>query len=127
MPRAKIVDEAYALSEPVNLSKKKLVVIALSIGLIIPVVLIFLFDKLKNKFDTIGELERLTPVPVLGEVCKKTDAGSPLVVKSVGGSTSVAELFRLIRSNLQFILGNTGSKVVLLTSTIQVRASRSSP
>ncbi|MFA4054181.1 GumC family protein [Duncaniella muris] len=118
MPRAKIVDEAYALSEPVNLSKKKLVAIALSIGLIIPVVLIFLFDKLKNKFDTIGELERLTPVPVLGEVCKKTDAGSPLVVKSVGGSTSVAELFRLIRSNLQFILGNTGSKVVLLTSTI---------
>ena len=39
-------------------------------------------------------------------------------MKSVGGSTSVAELFRLIRSNLQFILGNTGSKVVLLTSTI---------
>lgn len=119
MPRAKIVDEAYALSEPVNLTKKKIVAIALMIGLILPLVLLFLMDKLKNKFETVGELERLTPVPVLGEVCHKSGSDSPLVVRSTGGSSSVAELFRLIRSNLQFILGNNkGANVILLTSTI---------
>lgn len=119
LPRAKIVDDAYVKSLPVNLSKKKIVLIAVLIGLIIPLVLIFLLDKLKNKFETIGELERLTTVPVLGEVCQKSGSDSPLVVKSTGGSTSVAELFRLIRSNLQFVLGNhSGSKVILLTSTI---------
>lgn len=119
MPRAKIVDEAYALSAPTNLSKKKIVAIALFVGVLIPLVLIFLLDKLKNKFESVGELERLTPVPVLGEVCHKSGSESPLVVRSTGGSSSVAELFRLIRSNLQFVLGNSnGAKVILLTSTI---------
>lgn len=118
MPRAKIIDEAYSLSEPINLSKKKIVAIAFLIGLFLPFAVIMFLEKIKNKFETTGELEMLTSVPILGEVCKKSNAESPLVVKADGGSTSVAELFRLIRTNLQFVLGSTGSKVVLMTSTI---------
>lgn len=117
--RGKIIDEAYTLTEPVNLSKKKVIAIAIFIGLILPFIALFLSDRFKNKFDTVEELERLTPVPILGEICNRENNGSPLVVRSSGGSSSVAELFRLIRTNLQFVLGNTaGSKVILMTSTI---------
>ena len=71
---------------------------------------------MRNKFETREELERLTSVPVLGEMC--TDhSGRALVVKE-GGSTSAAELFRLMRTNLQFILSGNDDKVILLTSTI---------
>ncbi len=118
IPRAKIVDEAYTLSEPVNLSKKKIVAIAFLIGILLPFALILLLDKIKNKFENTDELERLTQVPILGEICKNRNVDGPLVVKADGGSNSAAELFRLIRTNLQFVLGGSGSKVVLMTSTI---------
>jgi capsular exopolysaccharide synthesis family protein len=61
-------------------------------------------------------LEKYTDVPILGEVCTSRRAEA-LVVKAGGGSTSIAELFRLIRTNLQFMLNTSGCKVVLMTST----------
>lgn len=119
IPRGKIIDNAFTLSEPVNLSKKMVVAIAIFFGIIIPIILLFFKEQFKNKFETTEELECLTNVPILGEICTRSNHGSPLVVRSSKGSSSVAELFRLIRTNLQFVFGNTiGSKVILMTSTI---------
>lgn len=115
-PKGIIVDEAYALQEPVSMKKKIVLLIALMLGLIIPPVLIAIKNFLRNKFSDKEELERHTSIPVLGEIC--TDrSGDHLVVKP-GVTSSVAELFRLVRANLQFVLSGHGDKVVLMTSTM---------
>lgn len=114
--KGQIIDEAYALNEPLGMGKMMILAIAFVFGLIFGALYLYLKKLLRNKFETREELEQLTQVPVLGEMC--TDhSGNALVVRE-GGSTSAAELFRLMRTNLQFILSGNDDKVILLTSTI---------
>lgn len=113
--KGQIIDEAYAVNEPLGLSKKMIFVLAIVAGIIFGALYIYLSRLLRTKFGTREELEKLTTMPVLGEV-SHSNRGETLVVKP-GGSTSVAELFRLIRTNLQFMLGGQTHKVIMITST----------
>lgn len=115
-PKGIIVDEAYSLSEPISLGKGAIIIIGFIIGFVMAALIIYLRRKLRNRFESREELERITNVPMLGEVC--TSRSSDALVVRDGGSTSAAELFRLIRSNLQFVLGGGKHNVILMTSTI---------
>lgn len=115
-PKGIIVDEAYALNKPVNMGKKLILLIALLIGLCIPPVILYMRKLLRTKFDTKAEVESMTDVPVLGEICLDRSNRSLVAVK--GDHSSTTELFNLLRSHLPFVLGGDGSsKVVMLTST----------
>lgn len=116
IPKGVIVDEAYSLVEPRGLKRKMLLLLGAFFGLCLAPAIIYIRRSLRNKFESKDELEKLTKVPVLGEVCTSRRSGS-LVVKP-GGSTSIAELFRLIRTNLQFMLPDKDNKVILMTSTV---------
>lgn len=115
-PKGQVVDEAYALNEPLGLSNMMILALGFMFGLMMGVAIIYVRKLLRNKFDSREELETLTGIPVLGEVCT-SQRDESLVVRD-GGSTSAAELFRLIRTNLQFVLNGKNEKVVLVTSTI---------
>ncbi|MDE6528961.1 MAG: polysaccharide biosynthesis tyrosine autokinase, partial [Muribaculaceae bacterium] len=110
-----IIDEAYALNEPLGMKKSVKLIVAFFCGLVLAGGYLYVRRMLRDKFDSSEELAGITSVPVLGEMCTSS-SGEALVVKP-GGSTSAAELFRLIRTNLQFMLGGNGHKVVLVTST----------
>lgn len=114
-PRGQIVDSAYNLNKPVSMSKKMTLLIWLVFGFALAAGYIYLKDVFRTKFSTREELEKLTALPLLGEV-SVNDTGHNIVVSS-GVNTSISELFRLIRSNLQFLLGN-GEKVMLVTSSV---------
>ncbi len=115
-PKGMIVDEAYKLSEPVSTPKSMTILAGLIIGFILPFVYLYLKDLLRTKFSTRSELEALTAIPVLGEICM--DKNKEHIVISEGESSSIAELFRLVRNNIQFILNNKDEKVILVTSSI---------
>ncbi len=115
LPKGIVIDEPYALSEPVGMKTKMALALAFFFGLCIPPVILYARRAMRSQFQTREEVERLTDVPVLGEVC--TARGENPLVVMPGGSSSAAELFRLIRTNLQFMLRNKGDKVVLVTST----------
>ena len=114
-PKGQIVDSAYNLNKPVSLPKKIILLVWLCLGFAIAAGYLYIKDLFKTKFSTREELEKLTALPLLGEV-SVNDTGRNIVVSS-GDNTSISELFRLIRSNLQFILSN-GEKVMLVTSSI---------
>ena len=116
MARGIVIDNAYAFNEPVSASKKKIIFIFFFLGLIAPIAYFYARNLLRNKFDTKEDLEKITSVPVLGEIC--TSKRNEVLVVKDGGSTSAAELFRLVRSNLQFILNDRSEKVIMVTSTI---------
>lgn len=116
MERGIVIDRAYAFNKPVSASKRNVILMFFMLGLIAPVAYFYLRSILRTKFSTKEELEKCTNVPIIGEMCT-SHSGEALVVKS-GRSSSAAELFRLIRSNLQFILGGMNDKVVVVTSTV---------
>lgn len=114
-PKAIIVDEAYSLKDPTSMKPMMVMLLFLFVGVIVPFVLVYIKNKFRNKFDTRQEVERMVDVPVLGEIC--TDKSGRNVVVGASETSSSAELFRLLRTNLQFILNDSRDKVVLMTST----------
>ncbi|MDE5734277.1 MAG: polysaccharide biosynthesis tyrosine autokinase [Duncaniella sp.] len=114
--KGKVIDEAYTLSEPLGASPKIILLIAFVIGLVIPPAGLFLYKLLRNKFESRAEVERHVSAPILGEMVTD-NSGRKLVVTEKDTSPST-ELFRLLRSNLQFMLGGSADRVVLVTSTV---------
>lgn len=114
IPKGLIVDEAFSLTKPVNMSKSMILLIALFIGLCIPPALLYMRKALRTKFDTKEEVESIIDAPVLGEICN--DKSGRSLVAVAGDHSSTTELFNLLRSRLPFMLG-ADQKVVMLTST----------
>lgn len=114
-PKGQIVDRAFTLSEPLGMKKRVVWLLGILIGLMLPPVYLYLRKLVHNRFETRSDVERMTDVPILGEMCID-DSGRRLVVSS-DDTTATAELFRLMRSNLLFVLNDPRDKVVLMTST----------
>lgn len=113
---AKVIDAAYSDDLPVSPKKKMIFGIALLLGLIIPVVALYIRDLLDSKVRGKQDLEKLN-MPFLGDL-PLIDEANKIIAKE--DSSSVAEAFRLLRTNVDFLLGakSNQSKVVFITSTI---------
>ncbi len=113
--KGKVIDAAYALNDEVTMSPKRILALSVIFGILLGLFVIYLQNLLRTKFSTREELEALTDAPILGEICTNR-SGQSLVIKN-GKTSPTAELFRLVRSNLLFIMSNPSDKVVLMTST----------
>lgn len=113
-PKGLIVDEAFTYNQPIGMGRMGILVICLLLGLCCPPVALYLRKIIRNRVDTRQEVESITDVPILGEI-STSRSGKNLVVDAAETS-STAELFRLMRSNLLFILTPPQEKVVLVTS-----------
>ncbi|HKL03969.1 MAG TPA: polysaccharide biosynthesis tyrosine autokinase, partial [Cryomorphaceae bacterium] len=89
---------------------------ALILGLFIPFLGIYIKELVGSKIETRSEVESLTRTPILGEICM--NKSKEFVVASVKKRTPVAEMFRLLRTNLRFALTGKDNKVVLVTSSM---------
>lgn len=115
-PKAKIIDYAYTHTTPISPKKYVILFIGLLLGALIPICFLYLKEMFKFKIENKNELERLTSVPILGEICLDK-SGESIVVKD-GVTSSIAELFRLLRTNINFVLTNKEEKVILVTSSV---------
>jgi tyrosine-protein kinase Etk/Wzc len=111
----KVIEPAIDSGVPVSPNKKAIYIIAVFIGIAIPVGIIFikeyLDDKVKSKYD----VQQNTDAPVLGEI-GHADEGDTLVVTR-NNRKVIAEQFRIVRSNLQYILPKVDKPVLIVTSS----------
>lgn len=113
---AKIIDEPAADGGPVSPKPKMVYMIALVIGLGLPVSIIFLIGLTKFKIEGRGDVEKLTSLPIVGDVPLTSEKTGAIAVFE-NQNTLMSETFRNVRTNLQFMLEN-GQKVILVTSTV---------
>lgn len=113
-------------SKPV---KFNIMMVALTIGLLIPFLLVFLMVNMDNVIHTRKDMEMLS-IPFVGEIPLgyKRHAGllsflnkrkeiRQIVVKEKSGNT-INEAFRVLRTNLEFISGkDNGCRTMMLTSS----------
>ncbi|MFK8058546.1 MAG: GumC family protein [Polaribacter sp.] len=119
VPNAKIIDTAYGYNNPVSPKKSVVYLAALIIGILIPFLLVYIKNLLDTKIHSRKDIEDLTAIPFLGDI-PHSETKEKIVIGSDTRS-STAEAFRLIRTNLDFILANTNtntnSNTIFITST----------
>lgn len=113
---AKIIDEAIADDAPVAPRSKITYLIALILGVGIPVGVIYLLELTKFKIEGRADVEKLTSAPIVGDI-PLTDEKQGAIAVFENQNNPMSETFRNVRTNLQFMLGN-GKKVILVTSTV---------
>lgn len=113
---AKIIDDAIADDAPVSPKRKMIYLIALVLGVGIPVGVIYLLELTKFKIEGRSDVEKLTSVPIVGDI-PLTDEKQGAIAVFENQNNLMSETFRNIRTNLQFMLDND-QKVILVTSTV---------
>jgi tyrosine-protein kinase Etk/Wzc len=116
IPKAKVIDRPRSASGPVAPRRNMIFVIALLLGLGLPVMIIVLREYFKFYIENKAELEKLSQVPVLGEIPRSQETGN--IVLHQHSTNTLAEMFRLLRSNLLFVLGKDHKKVILISSSV---------
>ena len=114
-PKGKLVDEAYAASEPVKPKKPLLAFVALIMTFALPFCILYVKKMLKNKIGSQDELEAITPAHLLGQIYHAREDELQVIADT---NTKNAELFRYLRGNMQFVLPESTDKVVLVTSAV---------
>ena len=115
-PNAKIIDPAYSSKIPVSPKKSLIYLASMLIGLVIPFLIIFSKDLLDNKIHSKKDLTNYLDVPFIGEIPKSYT--KDILVKKVDYSPK-AEAFRILRTNIDFMLKNIKdkAKTIYVTST----------
>ena len=115
-PLAKMIDSVN--SDDVPVTPKKIIILLLSviIGLIVPILGIKIHDLLRYQIEDKEELEKLSIVPVLGEIPKNELKGNVIIREN--NNDSFTELVRLLRTNLLFVLDSPDKKVINIDSSI---------
>ena len=113
---AKIIDDAIADDAPVSPKRKMIYLIALVLGVGIPVGVIYLLELTKFKIEGRSDVEKLTSVPIVGDI-PLTDEKQGAIAVFENQNNLMSETFRNIRTHLQCMLEND-TKVILVTSTV---------
>ena len=112
---AKIIDAASA-GGTVAPKSMQILMVALVLGLGLPVGVIYLLSLLQVKIEGRADVEKLTILPVIGDIPVADDIKGAIAVFE-NQNNLMSETFRGIRTNLQFLL-EEGQKVIMVTSTV---------
>lgn len=105
-----------SVSYPIGPNVPLLYFIAVLLGLGFPFGILYIRNLLNDKIQDVKDIEMATRVPVLGEIARNKTK-DPIVVLQER-SNPLVEMFRLVRSNLQFTTAGKPNKVILVTSSI---------
>lgn len=90
--------------------------IALVLGLALPIGWIFILGLLQFKIQTRGDVEKITNLPIVGDIPLTQETAEGAIVIRENRNELMEEVFRSVRTNIQYML-QEGQKVILFTST----------
>lgn len=100
---------------PVAPNGKMFYIIALFLGLGLPITTIYLRNLLRFKIESRVDVEKITDIPVVGDIPLTNTEGHPIAIQE-NRNGLMDEVFRSVRTNIQYML-EEGQKVILFTST----------
>ena len=116
VPNTRVIDPARPNTNPIFPKPNQNYFGAFALGLLIPGMYFFLREAFSTKIQLEKEVLRRTDRTVIGRIATTADK-SGLVISSKNRS-GIAELFRMLRTNLSFLLKPNSPSVVLFTSAV---------
>ncbi len=112
---SRILEGAYPTTTPIRPNRRAIQLLAIILGIGLPAMYIFFQEIINDKVNTRYDIEKLTDAAVLGEVGHSYSSSSMIVSKT--NRSMVSEQFRIIRSNLQYVLNKVEKPVIMITSS----------
>lgn len=116
IPSTKTLDKASASTSPESPKLLTTLFIALILGGMFPIIILYVKDLFNNKITNKNELTSRLNIPFAGSI-GISEKSEQIVVKN-DFTSPLVEMFRMLRTNLQFMLGDKKSPVILVTSSI---------
>ncbi|MGC5743524.1 GumC family protein [Chryseobacterium sp. NFX27] len=118
VPKAKIVNPAFTEDTPVSPKKDIILPGALFLGMLIPFAVFYLLFMLDDKIYNRDDIKERSGLGVLVDIPSLKDNENHLVQKN--DFSELAEAFRVLVSNLKFVLPTKDSaKVIMVTSSVK--------
>lgn len=116
MPDNYVLDYAQQVGgDPVSPKKTFIYFLGLLLGLLTPASIILIKSLMSDQVTNKAQLEKMTSVPFLGSIMRKRDEKITILNSPQSG---LAESFRALRINLQYLTAGQDHQVVGITSTI---------
>lgn len=115
--KGKLID-GPALGGKVSPKSSMILLAALIIALALPALIIFLLEFFRYKIEGHEDVAKLTTLPIIADVAVSTESAKTKgeIVIHENRNNQMEEIFRSMRTNLQFVLEND-EKVVMFTSS----------
>ncbi len=119
--QSSVLDKADVPSSPVSPNRKTTFILYMVAALVVSLLIIFTRYLSHNEINSLNEITKYTnaSISILGIIPKcKVDIPVSQLLVDKSPKSLIAEAFRSVRTNLQFISNEPGSKIIALTSTI---------
>lgn len=113
----RVLDQARMENASIISPKTKInYLTALMLAVIIPLGLLILIDSLNDKISSRSDVESKTQLPVISTIGHGTEDSDIPVFENP--KSAIAESFRGLRTNLQYMMSKEEQKVITVTSTL---------
>lgn len=116
--KGRLIDKP-AFSGKVKPKKSLILLIAFVIGIGIPFLAVYIINFFKYQIEGHDDVVNLTKIPIIGDVAVASESAKTKgeIVVHENQNNMMEEIFRSIRTNVQFML-REGEKVIMATSSI---------
>ncbi len=113
----KVIDTAKPDAEPVSPKRRSILIMSTVLGLIAPFIFYYSRNIFSFKVNDRMDLNNMSKIPIVGEIAYVSN--SFLLKKNIDFNRDILkEQFRIIRSNIQFLINNAHSNCILINSSI---------
>src|SRR5665647_1507715 len=116
MPDVQIIDRALPENAtPLGLPLRLILMAGFILGIVVPLSIILLINFLDARIRTQEDVEDNTAIPILGSIIH--DLTKAALTVHENPKSIIAESFRALRTNLQFMLNEPNGKIISIQST----------
>lgn len=111
----RVIEPALASDLPVKPNRPSVYTLAFFVGLLLPTAFLLLKDFFNDRVNSREDVSKITEAPIIGEVGHADD--KEVLVVNRTSRRFIAEQFRIIRTNLQYVLPKRERFTVLVSSS----------
>ncbi|HEX5150808.1 MAG TPA: polysaccharide biosynthesis tyrosine autokinase [Parafilimonas sp.] len=115
LANSRLIEPAKSDALPFSPQRPLVYLIALFFGVLLPTAILYLKNLLNNTVTNSLDLAKEIAIPVLGELGHNSTRKT--IVAEANSRTALAEQFRALRTNLQFLLKGKEQQVIMITSS----------
>jgi len=115
LANSRLIEPAKTDPVPASPNRPLFYLAAFCTGILLPSGIIYFKNLLNNTVSDVADVTKEVDVPMIGQIGHNTSGKTLVAVQN--SRTVLAEQFRVLRTNLQFLSGGKDKQVVMLTSS----------